>query len=164
MTLDPTDRELSWRRHEQYTSLYQFYLTGLVQINALQFAVTGGLLAYVLTNLSNSPAARWALLLPAVFASGQCAAILLGFRPLNRLVGELQATSRQLGFSHIPSLRPLRVFMVVFLVLNFATLVALGGVGLFADRLGLSTTRSVETNPLTAKSSSPTPLAPSTSR
>lgn len=161
MASDPTERELTWRQHEHYTSLYQFYLTGLVQLNTLQFAVTGGLLAYVLTNLSGSPAVRWALVLPAVFASGQCAAIVLGFRPLGRLVTELQDTARRLGFSHVPSLRPLRVFMSVFLVLNLATLAALGGVGFFADRLGLSAARPAATQP-TGESGPPTPRAPST--
>ena len=125
MAGEPTSDELAWRRYSLYVSLYQFYLNGLVQFNALQYAITGGLLAYVLAH-PEVPKLRFALALPALFALGQVVVIAAGFRPLSRLRGDLRDAAGELRLSGgSVAVRPLQLMMWVFLAVNAATVLAL---------------------------------------
>jgi hypothetical protein len=63
----PSPAESLWRQYNSFLSLYRFYISSLIKLNTLHYAVAGAILSFYLLH-SNTPALRLALALPLVFS------------------------------------------------------------------------------------------------
>lgn len=58
------NRELLWRQYNLNVDLFKHYLKITIEFNVFYYAITGAIVSYYLSNASNQPLMRYALLLP----------------------------------------------------------------------------------------------------
>jgi hypothetical protein len=116
--------ELSWRQFALYTDLYKTYVTAVIQLTAFVFAVSGGMVSYLLANPDAVPL-RWSLVLPILFNAGIAVLYFWGLWPLSRQHEESKRLAHQLGATGVPS-----YLVVVFMLRLFGGLHVLSIIGM----------------------------------
>jgi hypothetical protein len=113
----PSPEELTWRQFTLYTDLYKSYITAVIQLSAFVFAVSGGMVSYLLAH-STIPDLRWSLLLPMAFNVGVVVLYFLGLWPLDRQYKATQSFAQKLNTPGVPSYLLLWFMLWLFSILH----------------------------------------------
>lgn len=111
--------DLLWKQYEQNINLFKFYMDLLVKFNVFYYAVTGGIVAYVLKN-SKVALIEHALLLPVIMSLAFSVFFLYGAKLMKVIREEVFFIRDQIGFSASPDVGILSVLLVVYSVIFLA--------------------------------------------
>ncbi len=115
MTEPSHPSEFLWRQYNMYIDLYKFYVDAVVKINAFHFAITGGILSFVLTKTEIS-IASYGLLLPAFLSFGLAILFYSGSKYVTVMQKDIEAISVYFQFQTRPEVSPLSKLLNIFTV------------------------------------------------
>ena len=125
-----TDQD--WREYEQLSGLYTFYLKLIVNTGTFSFAITGGIVSYILKEDPTTPG-DVALVLPVLLCFGLSVTFWRSRQPAAQLAMTLNEIRDALGIRLAPHVYILQHAIVLFAFLY--TTLTIGTLGLLVYRL-----------------------------
>jgi len=122
---DANGEELLWEQFRVHVDLYKTYLELLLKFNAFFYGITGGIVAFVLSDANPPPLLRFALLLPIIMSFGFACLSGYGAVTVRPVATEVRRLASRLSFETSPNVALLAGLLVLCSLIFFLTSIAL---------------------------------------